>query len=129
EADAAARSGLPVEAEDLLPLLRVPHPNRLIRGGAGDAFAVGAEANAPHPVGMTFERENLGPLLRVPHLNLAWSGWISYPRHCPTTRDDSFAVGAEADAQDLTGMPLEGDRFGFLGPRGSPFHWAEQYHW
>src|SRR5262249_29591996 len=125
EADASDRLGLPLEDEDLLPLLRVPDPNRLIRAGAGDSFAVGAEADAPHHVGMPFDGENLGPLLRVPHLLLAWNWCIFWPRHYPTTRDDAFAVGAEAGARDLTGMPLEGDRFRSFGPRRSPFQPGE----
>jgi hypothetical protein len=78
--DAPDAVGMAMEGPQWLFAVRVPQTDGVVGGAAGDSFAVGAEADAPHPVGMPFEGENLGPLLRVPDLHLAWDWWLSYPR-------------------------------------------------
>src|SRR5262249_33929702 len=80
-----------------------------VTAGAGDAFAVGAEADAVDVCGVSPERKNLLTCLYIPHLQF-WRGRRA-------GADDAPAVGAEADAEDfLPVVPLESeDRF--AGPR------------
>src|SRR5262249_59053162 len=73
-----------------LPLVQRPHLHRLVLGGAGQAFAVGAEADAPQKLGMSLEGAEVLSLLRVPHLH----------RLIPAGTGKALAIGAEADTAD-----------------------------
>src|SRR5580704_2434105 len=64
---AGATASFPSVRFSLL-LVQRPHLHRLVLGGAGKAFAVGAEPPAQDVPGVSLEREEFLPLLRVPHL-------------------------------------------------------------
>src|SRR5215831_5127542 len=73
---------------------RVPDAHRLVRRGAGQALAVGAEAHAHDPAMVPLEDEELLAALRVPDPH----------RHVIAGRGQALAVGAEAHAGDLAGV-------------------------
>lgn len=70
---------------------------RSVRATGKDAFAVGTEANAPHPVSVPLKGVCLLASVHVKDSR----------RLVHASGEDAFAVGAEANASQRAGGPLE----------------------
>src|SRR5262249_17913342 len=107
---------VPLEGEDLLALLHVPHLQRAVMAAADKALAVGAEGHAPHRARVPLEGGELLARLRVPHLQ----------RAVKAAADQAFAVGAEGHAGHIAGVPPESALVAVVdGPEMAIFHVAQ----
>src|SRR5262249_6526144 len=113
-------AGVTLEYADRLAAGRVPDPHRLVRRGAGQALAVGAEGHAIDIAGVAFEGEDLPAAGRIPDPHLSWPTNLR-PVGLPAGAGQEAAVGAEGHPMDPVVVACEGEELLAAGRVPDPY--------